>query len=126
MSERCGAPIRKYQQRESGSCARPAGHGGAHFSAQAIARRVEYKRERYANDPDYRERAIEQSRAQRATPKYAEMLRERYATDPDYRELKLARHRNWAAKNPLKRYLNDQRRGARNRAAKMEALTNGQ
>ena len=44
----------------------------------------EYRRERYAKDPEFRERVLERKR------KYQ---RERYASDPEYRERKRARER---------------------------------
>src|SRR5262249_38653801 len=61
-------------------------------NARLARRRRE--RERYANDPEYRERKRQQQR---------ERMRKRYATDPEYRELLLERQR----KRQRKRYAND-------------------
>ncbi|MFZ4809641.1 MAG: hypothetical protein ACOYLQ_20490 [Hyphomicrobiaceae bacterium] len=46
----------------------------------------ERKRERYATDPEFREREKERKRKQ---------YREKYAVDPEYRERKLERDRKW-------------------------------
>jgi hypothetical protein len=50
--EICGAwmPLAKT------TCARGSGHKGQHLSAETLERRLEHGRERYANDPEYRER----------------------------------------------------------------------
>ena len=59
-------------------------------------KRIQRQRERYANDPEYRERQREENRKRDADPTYKERknrrVRERYANDPEYRE-KIKRER---------------------------------
>lgn len=62
-----------------------------------------YKRARYANDPEYREKVLGKQRGRwRSDPVHREKQkarnRERYANDPMYREKQKARSRGWYSK----------------------------
>jgi hypothetical protein len=72
------------------------------------------QRERYATDPEYRERERQRQRERYATdPEYRkrkrQQLLERYATDPEYRE----RQRQGHLERQRERYANDPEHRAR-------------
>lgn len=71
-TDRCGATM----ARSGAQCARVKGHNGVHMSADQIARKQEYNkkraRDRYQNDPEYRESVKAGSRESHARRKEAE------------------------------------------------------
>lgn len=68
-------------------------------NAAGAAAANERHRNRYATDPEYRERRRAAGRARAADPEHRELLRERYATDPDYRTARIAARRDYVARN---------------------------
>ena len=72
----------------------------------------DYQRERYANDPEYRERQKEKVSIKRANdPDYFNnYMQERYANDPEYREQKRQISKQWREANPDKMRLHAQKR----------------
>ena len=71
-----------------------------------LERQRKLARERYHNDPVYRERALQRSRDDWADPDFRrhqreynrEYRRNRYQNDPDYRRRTLERNREWERK----------------------------
>lgn len=82
-----GEPCGHWMPRVGESCGRPKGHKGSHYSRATRERQMAglrkahaRERERYANDPEYRER----ERIRRRRPD-RERKRQRYANEPEYR-----------------------------------------
>ena len=88
-----------------------------------------YRKERYANDPEYRERRKQYQRGRNRTPEYKERRnqrrRERYANDPEYRrrenERRNQRYRERYANDPEFRRRENERRDSRRKKNKEES-----
>lgn len=68
--------------------------------ARALLVNGERARERYASDPEYRERVLARARTPAARSRQNAARRERRATDPEYRERERAGARERYASNP--------------------------